>query len=278
MPIPIPIIVAGITAAAGAGGAALDRGGSRRAIDRQNEYNTPANQVKRLREAGLPYAAMTSGNVGNQSQAQTETRSGVGESVRGGIDKFIETTMQKKQLELMAEQIEMVKQQRATEEANTRKTWADALMSDTRAKVETDLAQWRLNREGSDLTMPGDLAPSNQIQAQVREANLQQAHLDSQKIQNELKAIERNVQSELYNDGTLTNKTRQELVNLVMQSDTMKAQQRLMGQNFDIIEMQRKVEKTLINALEKDGMSTGEAFMHTLLQGTLGAQFIPKFN
>lgn len=42
--------------------------GSSAAVQRQNRYNSPFEQIKRLRAAGLPFAAYAAGQAGNQSQ------------------------------------------------------------------------------------------------------------------------------------------------------------------------------------------------------------------
>lgn len=103
-----PITLAAIaTGAASLIGGAANRGGSRRAIREQNEYNSPANQLARIKEAGLPAAAYFGGSqsAGNQMNIpDTDTK--IGESVKGGIDTYIQASMQKKQLELIQAQID----------------------------------------------------------------------------------------------------------------------------------------------------------------------------
>jgi len=88
-------------------GGIINRGQARRDIAEQNAYNHPKAQLARLREAGLPMAAMTGGNVGNQSSLPT-SHSGtqIGEGV-GKIGNYITTQMQLKQLKILDEEIRL---------------------------------------------------------------------------------------------------------------------------------------------------------------------------
>lgn len=115
----LPLIAAGLTAGGALGGAALARGGSRRAIREQNEYNHPKNQLQRIREAGLPAAAMFGGtHAGNQSVV-AESGSGLHEGVKGGIDAYIQTTMQQKQLEALQATIDKTKAEKENVDVST---------------------------------------------------------------------------------------------------------------------------------------------------------------
>lgn len=104
----IPLIAAGISAGGAIGGAALARGQSKRDIQEQNEYNSPINQVNRLREAGLPMAAFGGGtSTGNQSALPIQS----GQQVGAGISNFITTQLTLKQLKLLDAQIANTQQE-----------------------------------------------------------------------------------------------------------------------------------------------------------------------
>lgn len=87
----------------GAAGSIIGRAQSRGDIARQNAYNSPANQVKRLREAGLPMAALEGGQAGTQS-ALPETS---GEKIGESIGNYMTTSTQQLQLKLLQEEIRL---------------------------------------------------------------------------------------------------------------------------------------------------------------------------
>lgn len=72
-------------------------------IGRQNAYNHPINQVRRVRDAGLPMAFLSGGQAGNQS-ALPES---IGKELPGNISAFITTQMQQKQMKLVEEEIRL---------------------------------------------------------------------------------------------------------------------------------------------------------------------------
>lgn len=109
MPLPfaalIPLIAAGIGAGGAIGGAAIHRGQSKQDIANQNAYNHPAQQLARLREAGLPFAAYAQGQSGNQSALPQASDAGLTQGSQSGISNFITTSTQLKQLELLKAEI-----------------------------------------------------------------------------------------------------------------------------------------------------------------------------
>lgn len=84
-----------------AGGALLNRAQSQGDIARQNAYNHPLNQVRRLRESGLPMAALTGGMAGAQSALPQTIDAG------GTLNKYVTTQQQLQQLELVKEEIRL---------------------------------------------------------------------------------------------------------------------------------------------------------------------------
>jgi len=76
----------------------IQRAQSQGDIARQNAYNSPAQQVARLREAGLPFAAYEKGQAGNQSSLPETNKS---------IGNYAATTMQMKQAKLLDAEIRL---------------------------------------------------------------------------------------------------------------------------------------------------------------------------
>lgn len=108
MPLPfaalIPLLAAGVSAGGAIGGAAIQRGQSKRDIADQNAYNHPARQLARLREAGLPYAAYAAGQAGNQSALPITNDGGAsqaGQHIAQGLNNYITTQAQLKQIDIL---------------------------------------------------------------------------------------------------------------------------------------------------------------------------------
>lgn len=94
-----------ITTIASLGAGAIQRGWALKDWRRQNAYNHPKAQVRRLKEAGLPLASMFSGAGGSTSTdvraSEIDPSLGVGK----GLEAHMMVSMRKKQLQLMDEEI-----------------------------------------------------------------------------------------------------------------------------------------------------------------------------
>lgn len=103
--------------------------------ERENEYNDPKNQMARLKAAGInPNLAYSNGNVNNVAAASPQMTSGapsspVDMSALGQRPTFGQAIQMALQTESMRANIDAIK-------ANTRKTLADANISETQAKYE----------------------------------------------------------------------------------------------------------------------------------------------
>lgn len=261
IPALIPLLAAGLTAAGSIGGSALSRGGSRRAIDRQNEYNEPKNQVQRLREAGLPYAALTNSISGNQSQTQSYTESGVGEAMGGGIDKFIQTTQHRKAIDAIDAQINATNAQTDATNAQREKT-----------NAERDTILYDLQMKQRDPTMDGT---SYVERTQGLEIEYRQLQNEMSRMSNDFKLIENIVQRDLYYDGTLTVTSRQQLKNLMMQSKTMQQHISLVATQIKANDIQNELNEGLL----REGVLSSKAkaeLQNLLTQNIRGSQDLVK--
>lgn len=231
------IIAAGLSAGGAIGGAALTRGGSRKAIDRQNEYNKPINQLQRLREAGLPHAAFVNGQAGNQSQAQI-AESGVGEGIQNGINTFIQTSMQKKQIELLDAQIQATKAQAAKTEVE-----GNSLATDLQIKQ-------------GDPTV-GEPISYGQRMAKF-EHDMREIQLFSQRNNWEMQKLENEMRAELIKDGTLSEITRKSLESMIA-ALKLSAQAHNRGLIMD----------RLVEQMKKGGIGLAEALAMAMAMGDL---------
>lgn len=221
-------------------GGAIQRSQSRKDIREQNEYNKPINQLARMREAGLPMAAMTGAISGTQSSLPVTNQGGT-----QALSGFITTRMQLKQLELIDAQIDAT-------EATTKKTIQEAQGVANKNQIDTmdplsgDPVSYLARKARLDIL-------TNQAEQVIRENSRDVGSIDL--------AVKRDLQS----DGTLSKQVRQQLEHLVY-STKIQIQAERRGRVLD----------KLITALEKDGMSTSEAFIHAIITGALGASNITR--
>lgn len=234
------IISALISAGGSLAGSALSRGGSRRAIDRQNEYNKPINQIARLKEAGLPYAAFANTTAGQQSQVQPYTESGLGEGIKGGIERYFMTTMQAKQIELLDAQI------KATE-AQAAKTGEEG------QKVANENQLFTMDPTQGEPVSYG--ARMNKFQFEIREMER-----NMMENNNEIKRLDNKLQKELYQDGTIEKTSRLELEGLV-NAVAGSAQNVNKGKAVD----------TIIERMSKNGLTLIEAITLALAMSQIGS-------
>lgn len=226
---------------------AIERGQNRRAIERQNEYNKPINQLARLREAGLPFAAFSDTAAGNQSQPQESTSPGIGE----GIQAYASNLMLKKQIELIEAQIR-------TEKARGEREWVNAFRDTIKRDLEHDMFQYDSAITSDDLNPIGQV--SNQVRKEVRTRNYQETQRKLEMHREEIARIESMVKDTLHKDGTLVGTARkqlEELINKVTLGD------------MDI--NRGSIMDNLINRMKESGgeLSLIEALFHSIIMGRL---------
>lgn len=162
-------------------GGMIERGQSRRAIERQNEYNTPVNQLARLREAGLPFAAFSDTAAGNQSQPQETRDSGLGE-----IGQYASTRMMQKQMELLDAQI-------YTEQGQGEKVWKEAWIKQNEGRELEDRVNESLAITSDDRVIPANA--SNQVRTLKREREIRALDKIGKALSNDLMGIEKELKS-----------------------------------------------------------------------------------
>lgn len=226
------------------------------------DYNLPKNQMARIREAGLPAAAMLGGGVSSQAEMPRSAQEVNPET--GTLSNPFQEGML---LQQQAKQQEYLESQIATQEALAAKTWKEALIADSQARIATATADFEL-AEDSPAGKYMEGPQSNLIRKIQRERVLQQTNNDLAKwnmmrAKNslELEQLEAKVRSDLLEDGTIAQITRQQMEQFYLQNDMLKQAVR-----------RGKVMDTLIIQLEQSGgrMTVGEAFSHALFQGAFG--------
>lgn len=104
MPFGADLALGAISPIASIGAAALQRNWALKDWHRQNEYNSPKQQINRNKQAGLPLAAMFS-QGGSTSSDVRATQVDPSLGTARGIEAFQSNRLQRKQLQLMDEQI-----------------------------------------------------------------------------------------------------------------------------------------------------------------------------
>ena len=78
----------------------IGRGQALRDIREQRAYESPENQLKLLKDAGIPAAAYFSGSAGQQSELPRATNIDPSLGTAEGVEKFMQNRMSKMQLAL----------------------------------------------------------------------------------------------------------------------------------------------------------------------------------
>lgn len=160
--------------------------------ERQNAYNHPKEQIKRLKEAGLPLAAMFSGSGGSstsQSIDNPNVDSNLGTAE--GIQKGLMFQMQKKQMELLQDQI-------YTEKGRGAREWTEAYRSKTQADKEAnEVYGYQLVPEGMEDQDTQIFSPAtNQIRGLQIQREQQIANKEATVLSNEIQRIKEGLTKE----------------------------------------------------------------------------------
>lgn len=241
----LPLLPYLIPAMAGLGSAAMSAG----AVNRMNRYNDPRAQLQRLNAAGLPFAAFAQGQAGSQSSLPDT--SGVAEGINQGAANFMMNRMQKKQIELIDEQIK-------TQKALERKTWSDALFSHSQARVASAEADEKLSEYGSINEKPSNLAF-----LMGKEREIKELEVFTKKYDNEIKRIDSLFKSEAYQSGKLTKQLDAEIDGLLLRND-------LARQQFKDNQTRTVARNEIIDRMKKNGLSVGEALVIQIMNALTG--------
>lgn len=152
MPVPLAQTVGFQTAAASLPSAAniftlaLQRRWAKKDLAAQNLYNSPKEQLKRLREAGLPAAAFFSGGVSSQSDQPRSTEVAPDLGTSQIFDKFTYNQIQKKQMKILDAEI-MEKEANARLKDSESKWWLSQFYNRYTGKSDKTALESRLQGE-----------------------------------------------------------------------------------------------------------------------------------
>lgn len=258
MPIPL---AAWLPAAIGAVGAMIGRKQSQGDIARQNAYNSPAQQVKRLREAGLPIAAMEGGYAGEQSQLPETS----GREIGGNIASYITTQTQLQQLKILEEEWRLKRTEAERNEAET--TWLLSQRgTDTQGTNMTQSLGFKQDLEGAQAkgqqfaseilghqaaNTPYRLNQENvkidqEIASIITNRKLADEHITGAQLENKIQAVKAQYQSKM---------SQAEFVNLLRQNE-------LLNKNIEGKDIQNDID-AIRRTFESETVGTRITQMHT---------------
>lgn len=245
--------------------------------NKQNEYNTPAAQIQRMREAGLNPALMYSqGNVGNAESvkpvapAQVQPITGLSQGIASAGDAIADGIMKLEQVKQMRAQTKML-------EARANKTVAETMTPDEyrkfiRAKIfQTDSSGQYYNSKAAgqdiyNLSLPGLLInqkrkgelQNNQIQIQNQKLQVDMA-VQAATIQlYKSKIILNNAQSKYYFQAVKLAAQKYNFLELMnpLQINKVLGELQLQAKDIDWYDADHKykywnlLEKSVVDALE----------------------------
>lgn len=156
---------------------------SRGDVARQNRYNSPAEQIKRLRKSGLPLAG--SRYIQSQQTSLPDTS-----GIQGAANTIGSYLGQKK-----------IIQEIKNLDANTAKTWADALISDTKGRLDIEISNWLRDSE----KIGPNYQPKNNLEKNlIQEQQVKLAELAGRTISNRIAETESDLKEWLADKDYLT--------------------------------------------------------------------------
>lgn len=198
-------------------------------LEAQNFYNSPAEQLRRLKEAGLPAAAFFSGGVSSQSDQPRTTNVDPTLGIAEGVQNFFQNRIQKAQIKAI--------------EADARGKSADADIKEIDANIAKSVDPSRFDSSGAPLNRQTvkRLEEQNLLDHTVRlksiEANIQQRVLGWQeRYGNEMNTAQLNnlsadiARKELeIRDAELMREFQRDFIRLFNEGELMKSLGRLIG-------------------------------------------------
>lgn len=190
------------------GSAALQQSYALKNWERQNAYNHPKEQIKRLKEAGLPLASMFSGSGGSSTSQSIDTPNvdpnlGTAE----GLQRGMQLAFQRKQMELLTQ--------------NIRSATYDADMKENLRNFE--LSTTMDSSGGKNIPdFEPQFGDTNQVQGLRRQRAIQESEKISKGILTDLQGIELKVKEELDKLGKLTGETLERVQNIMLHNDELR--------------------------------------------------------
>lgn len=213
--------------------------GSASAIRAQNRYNSPFQQVQRLKAAGLPFAAFSAGQAGNQSQLPDFSGfDNIGNAVNSGIN-------QSNQIDMFRELL--------------RKAGFDADIRENEAALSAE--------DFLEMGMSGRVINGEYITNQrfMKRMEIEMKEMDwwYKRYEGRIKEIDAKIKEDLAASGKLSEGAEAEIDRLLLSNKLLRQQ---LKSNDDRAAAQAKIVETM----SKGGLSFWEALMLQVLGGLSG--------
>lgn len=210
-------------------------------VQRRKErlYNSPANQVKRLREAGLPTAAGSNITGGQVQPATVGGGDNYGtNALNDNLGKSITRQIDKKKLDLVGEEIRSAK-------AN--------------ADIQSGVAEWMKDKTENYL---GSIQTN-----QAAQLDFHKSILESEEIlknnQQFITGIEREIKEWARDKGYLSKE-------IIAKIDQVLAQTGLTKEQTSSLSDQRKAREVILDLMKKNGMNLFESLTYMLITKYMG--------
>lgn len=213
---------------------------SQGAVNRMNRYNAPGPQLMRLNAAGLPFAAFTAGQSGQQSSLPDF--SGIGESV-GSLGNYFVTQLQKIQTDIAKQGLRKAKAE------------ADIAEQERDAAFEPYVPHQR-DYDASSKTF-GFLG-------QLQDFYSKDNAMKLQSLEGKIKQLDLDLKIELKKDGTLSKAAHAELDKLLLGL-------KIGGQAYDNERVRNIAKNEILRRFEKGGLSLFEAILIQVMSSLGGS-------
>lgn len=214
--------------------------GSKSALNKQNFYNSPAQQISRLKAAGLPYAAFEAGQAGTQSQLPDLSGfDTIGNSVGMGIN-------QSNQMKMFIELL--------------RKAGFDADIRGNERDISNEERDFALEqRDGAFGSM------SNARYRKKLEVEMQEQGFWIQKFTSEMTEIDSLIKSARFEKGDLMKQAEEEFQRLIITN-------KLANQLWDSNDKKNRAFQKIVDTMSKGGLGFIEALLLQFM-GSLSGGF-----
>lgn len=213
--------------------------GSQAAINRQNRYNSPVEQIRRLRQAGLPFAAFQAGQAGNQ--AQLPDLSGydmMGSAIGTGISQANQATIFK---ELLS---------KAQSDAGI----ASNLFGISEEEFKAGMGHFSKGPMGNDINM---FQYSKLLDIQAKEYSVWIS-----KHREKIEKIDKLIKEARFEDGTLMDEAIARMNSVMLSNDLAK-------QAWNTNDSRNRAAQRIVDTMSKGGLSFLEALFLQII-GSLG--------
>lgn len=264
-----PLAVAGITAGINTAGSIVGglfgQSQSKKAWREQAEYNSPVNQMKRLKAAGLnPNLVYGNGSVANtQNNSYDTIKPDTSKIGSEGLQNYVALRSQQMQNDLLEKQMEFIDAQ--IRDKNSTIAFRDGAQTN---KTLGDLNYTNLSHEQKRQIM-GEFQKNTSLDQELKRKQIDSVSTNTEMVKMQLLSYPREVQAKL-------SETYKRIEKMGFEIDNIKANTSLL-RDEKAMKFLRIEEQRLFNELRKEGINPNDNFLWRQLR-QLGQWFDNKTN